>query len=111
MIVIKLFLILVLSIIFIVFAFSSKLKVVQKLSVVIGYFVLFLFIVYPEYSDEVAKLFSIGSGKDLVLYITVSLTSLMNVILYVGVKNNNRAITKIIREEAKKDAKKCKESK
>jgi len=107
MIAIKLFLILVLTIGFVVFAFSSKLKIIQKLSVVVGYFVLFLFIVYPQYSDEVAQLFGIGTGKDLVLYITVSLTSLMNIVLYVGVKNNNKVITKIIRDGAKKSAKLC----
>jgi len=107
MIVLKLFLILVLTVGFFTFAFSSKLKIVQKLSIVIGYFILFLFIVYPQYSDKVAQLFGIGAGKDLVLYITVSLTSLMNIVLYVEVKNSNKAVTRIIRDGAKKSAKLC----
>ncbi len=108
MIVVKLFLILVLTIGFIIFAFSSRLKTVQKLSVIVGYFILFLFILYPQYSDEVAQLFGIGTGKDLIMYISISLMSLMNIVLYVGVKNNSKAITKLTRENAKKNAKLCK---
>ena len=111
MVVLKLFLILVLTIGFIIFAFSSKLKTVQKMSVIVGYFILFLFILYPQYSDEVAQLFGIGTGKDLIMYISISLMSLMSIVLYVGVKNNDGAITKLIREDAKKSAKKCKQSK
>ncbi len=108
MVVIKLFLIAVVSIGFAIFAFSSKLKIIQKLSVLFGYFSLVFFIVFPHYSDKVANFFSIGTGKDLIIYIAVSLMSLMSIVLYVGVKNNDKAITKIIREDAKKNAKKCK---
>jgi len=107
MIVIKIFLILVLTIAFIIFSFSSRLKVIQKLSVIIGYCVLFLFIANPQYSDKVAHIFSIKSGTDLVLYIVMSITSLINIVLYVGQKNTNRIITKIIRESSKRHAKKC----
>jgi len=107
MIIIKLFLIIVLSIIFILFAFSTKKRTFQKLFVVFGYLVLVVFIVDPGYSDKVAHLFSIGTGKDLVLYIFAAITSLINIVLYIGSKGHDSAITKIIRENAKKDAKKC----
>jgi len=107
MIMIKIFLILVLTIAFVIFSFSSKLKIIQILSVIIGYLIIFLFIADPQYSDKVAHIFSIKSGTDLVLYIVMSLTSLVNIVLYVGLKNDNKIITKIIREGAKRDAKKC----
>ena len=108
MIFIKIFLITVLTIIFILFAFSSRLKIFQKLSVVGGYLALFLFILFPRYSDKIAQFFSIGTGKDLILYITVSLMSLISIIIYVGMKNNSLAITKIVRNGAVKNAKRCK---
>ncbi len=108
MIFIKIFLIAVLTAIFIIFAFSSRLKIFQKLSVILGYLTLFFFILFPHYSDKIAQLFSIGTGKDLILYITVSLMSLISIIIYVGMKNNALAITKIVRNDAIKNAKKCK---
>ncbi|MDX1807960.1 MAG: DUF2304 family protein [Sulfurospirillaceae bacterium] len=107
MMIIKIFLILILTIAFVVFSFSTRLKVIQKLSVITGYCVIFLFVINPQYSDQVAQIFSIKSGTDLVLYIVMSITSLINIVLYVGQKSNNRIITKIIREDAKRDAKKC----
>ncbi len=107
MIFIKFLLILIVTIGFIIFSFSSKLKIFQKLLIIIGYAVVFFFILYPSYSDEIAHMVSIKSGTDLVVYIVLALTVLMNIILYVGQNNNNKMITKIIRETAKKDAKKC----
>jgi hypothetical protein len=107
MIIIKLFLLVILSIAFFLFAFSSRLRAVQKLSVISGYLILFLFIAYPKYSDAVAHLFSIQSGTDMVIYIVVPLTALVNIVLYIGFKNDNASITKIIREQAKHDAKRC----
>ena len=107
MIIIKIFLILLLTIGFLIFSFSSKLKVLQKLTVIAGYCVIFFFIAEPQYSDKVAHIFSIEKGSDLVLYIVTSIISLVNIILYVNQKNNNRMITKIIREGAKRNVKKC----
>ena len=107
MIFIKFLLILIVTIGFIIFSFSSKLKIFQKLFIIIGYTVVFFFILYPSYSDEIAHIVSIKSGTDLIVYIVLSLTVLMNVILYVGQNNNSKVLTKIIREMAKKDAKKC----
>jgi len=107
MIFIKLFLIVVLSTIFLIFAFSTKLKIIQRLSIIFGYFILFFFILFPSYSDDVAHFFSIGTGKDLILYIAVSLISLISIILYVRVQGNIEMITKIVREDAKNRAKKC----
>ncbi len=108
MIILKLFLIIILTIGFILFSFSSKMKIFQKISIILGYLTLFLFITFPHYSDKIAHLFGIGYGKDLIIYILVALTGLMNIVLYVGVNKNHAAITKIIRDGAKKNAKRCK---
>jgi len=105
MIFIKFFLISILTLAFLIFSFSSKLKIFQKLSVLGGYALVFLFILKPEYSDAVAHIFSIQSGTDLIVYIVLAITALVNIILYVNQKNNNRMITKIIRETAKQNAK------
>jgi len=107
MIIIKVFLILVVTIGLLIFSFSSKLKVIQKLTVIVGYCTIFFFIAEPQYSDKVAHFFSIEKGKDLVLYIATSIISLVNIILYVGQKNTNKMMTKIVREEGKRNAKKC----
>jgi len=108
MIIIKIFLILILTFGFVVFAFSSRLKILHKVSIVMGYFVMFLFIIYPKYSDKVAHFFSIGTGRDLIFYIAISLISLLSIIIYVSVRYNKTIITKIIRDGAIKNAKKCK---
>jgi hypothetical protein len=107
MIFIKFLLILILTIAFIIFAFSYKLRIFQKLSVISGYLLVFFFILYPQYSDTIAHLFSIKSGTDLIIYIVVALSVLVNIVLYVGQNNTNRIITKIVRENAKEHAKKC----
>ena len=107
MVVFKLFLIAVLTIAFILFSFSKRMKIFQKLSLIMGYLILFLFIMFPRYSDEVAHFFGIGYGKDLIVYILVALTGLMNIVLFVGVNKNHANLTKIIREVAKKNAKRC----
>lgn len=107
MILIKILLILIATVGFLIFSFSSKLKIFQRLFLIIGYAALFFLILYPAYADKIAHIFSIKSGTDLVVYIVLSLTVLMNVILYVGQKNHHKVLTKIIRETAIKDAKKC----
>jgi len=110
MIIIKVFLILVVTIGLLIFSFSSKLKIIHKLIVIIGYCTIFFFIAEPQYSDKVAHFFSIEKGKDLVLYIATSIISLVNVILYVDQKNTNKMMTKIVRGDAKQRAKQCNES-
>lgn len=108
MIFIKIFLISVLTLGLFIFSLSSKVRIFQKISIIAGYVILSFFIVYPQYSDTVAHYFSIGTGKDLILYVVVSLMSLLSIILYVNSENNHKIITKIIRDGAKKNAKKCK---
>jgi len=107
MIFIKFLLIAILTLAFVIFSFSSRLKIFQKLVVIAGYGVVFFLILYPSYADEIAHLVSIKSGTDLIVYIVLALMALMTMVLYVGQNNNNKMITKIIRETAKKDAKKC----
>ncbi len=108
MIFFKIFLLILLSVGFVLFSFSSKMRTLQKISVIVGYFTLFLFILFPKYSDYLAVLFGIGYGKDLIVYVLIALTGLINIILYVGVGSNHRSITKITRESAKRNAKRCK---
>lgn len=108
MIFLKIFLLTVLTLIFIIFSFSQRLKIIQKMSVLTGYFILFVFILNPSLADKVANFFSIKNGTDLVVYIVIAITSLINIILYVGQINNKSIVTKIIREGAKHNAKRCK---
>ncbi len=107
MIFLKIFLLAVLTIVFIVFSFSQRLKIFQKMGVLTGYFILFLFILNPSLADEVAHFFSIKNGTDLVVYIVIAITSLINIVLYVGQMNSNTVVTQIIREGAKHNATKC----
>lgn len=108
MIFIKLFLLIILTSIFLLFSFSSRMKIFQKSIVIFGYIVTFLLILFPRLSDKAAHLVSIKDGTSLVVYVVLSLTSLVSMILYVGQKNNRYMLTKIIRERAKHDAKECK---
>ncbi len=108
MILFKIFLITILSIVFVVFSFSSKLKIFQKISILGGYFLFFIFIIFPKLSDKAAHTISIKSGTDLMVYITLVLMSLVSIFLYVKTKNNEHMIIQIIRKKAKDDAKKCK---
>jgi len=107
MIVIKTILLVILSIVFILFSFSQRHKYAQKIFVFIGYFILFIFILKPEWSDKVAKIFGIQTGASLIVYLSIALLSLIAIILYVNLKNQSIAITKIVREMGIKDAKKC----
>ncbi|WP_456488417.1 DUF2304 family protein [Caminibacter pacificus] len=107
MILIKTVLIAILSIAFVLFAFSNKQKHFQKIVVFLGYFVLFVFIIKPKWSDTVANFFGIETGAALIVYLSIALLSLISVIIYVNQKKQNEAITKIVREMGIKDAKKC----
>lgn len=108
MIFIKIFLIFMLTLSFVLFAFSSKWKIFQKLSILTGYFTTLFFIIFPKVADKIAHIFSIKSGTDLMVYITLALMSLISIIIYIKVKNNGKILTKIIRNEACKNARKCK---
>lgn len=108
MVIIKIFLILILTLVFIILSFSSRMKILQRISFIFGYLTIFFFIIFPHYSDTVAHFFNIGTGKDLIIYITISILSLLVVIIYVDTKHSNRTITKIIRESSLQNAKKCK---
>lgn len=107
MIFIKLFLLVIVTLAFVIFAFSSKLGTLKKLVIIGGYAAVAFFILFPAYADRIAHLFSIKSGTDLIVYIVLALIVLMVMILYVGQNKNSRMITKVIREIAKENAKKC----
>ncbi|NPA45250.1 MAG: DUF2304 domain-containing protein [Chlorobi bacterium] len=105
--VIKTGLLVILTLIFLLFSFSTKHKHYQKMVVILGYLVLFAFILNPQWADKVAKFFGIESGAALITYISIALLSLISIVLYVKQKNQNESITKIIRHIGIKDAKKC----
>ncbi len=107
MIFIKLFLLVILTSIFLLFSFSSRMKIFQKSIVILGYMTTFMLILFPRLSDKIAHMVSIKDGTSLVVYVVLALTSLVSMILYVGQKNNRYMLTKIIRERAKHDAKHC----
>jgi len=104
--IIKIFLLVILTLGFLIFAFSIKLKNFQRMVVILGYLSLFVFIINPSLSDKVAHFFGIGLGSSLITYIAIGVLSLVNVILFVDTKINKDAITKIVRDKAIKDAKK-----
>jgi len=104
MIFIKGLLLVLLTLGFLIFAFSLKLKNFQRIVVIVGYITLFIFISDPILSDRVANLFGIEFGSSLITYLTIGVLSLVNVILFVDTKVNKDAITKIIREGAIRDA-------
>ncbi len=106
MIIVKIFLLFLLTLGFVIFGFSIKLKNFQRLVVIFGYFTLFIFIINPSLSDKVAHFFGIGLGSSLVIYITIGVISLLNIILFVDTKMNKDAITKIVREMGIEHAKK-----
>jgi len=107
MIIVKLLLILILTLSFLVFAFSLKLKNFQILGVILGYLLLFLFIINPSLSDKVAHYFGIGTGASLITYVSIGVLSLVSVIIFIDTKTNHDAITKIVRKIGIDDAKKC----
>ena len=107
MIIIKIFLLLILTLGFLIFSFSLKLKNFQILGVIFGYIILFFFILNPQYSDKVVNYFGIGLGVNLIIYITLAVLSLVNIILFVDTKKNKDAITKITRKMGLDNAKRC----
>jgi len=110
MIFIKIFLILILTLAFMLFAFSLRLKNFQRIAVILGYLALFIFIIDPPLSDVVARYFGIGYGRDLVIYILLAVMSLISIILFVDTKTNKDALTKIVRKIGVDNAKKCTKS-
>ena len=107
MIFIKLFLIIVLTLITLVLAFSSRYRTVQRLTLLIFYLFLSFLILFPHYADAIASFFGIGRGVDLVIYLAIAILSLTIAILYAKTKMNERALVRIIRELAILKARKC----
>ncbi len=107
MIFVKIFLIAVLSIVFLLVAFSSRYRTYQRMSVIFFYLFLAYLILFPKVADKVAQFFGIGRGVDLIIYLAIAILSLIVAVLYAKVKMDERAITKIVREIAIIEAKEC----
>ena len=110
MIVIKLFLIAVLTVVFLLLALSSRFRTYQRITVIFFYLFLAFLILFPQTADKVAAFFGIGRGVDLIIYLSIAVLSLVVAILYAKVKMNERSITKIVRELAIMKGEKCDES-
>ncbi len=108
MIFIKIFLIAVLSIVFLLMAFSSRYRTYQRITVIFFYLFLAYLILFPDVADKVAGFFGIGRGADLIIYLAIAILSLIVAVLYAKVKINERAITKIVRDIAIMKARECK---
>ena len=107
MIFVKIFLIAVLSIVFLLVAFSSRYRTYQRMSVIFFYLFLAYLILFPKVADKVAQFFGIGRGVDLIIYLAIAILSLIVAVLYAKVKMDERAITKIVQEIAIIEAKEC----
>ncbi len=101
--------ILILSIVFLLLALSSRFRTYQRLIIVAFYILLSFLIIFPQKADKIAAFFGIGRGVDLIIYLSIAILSLIVAILYAKVKMNERALTKIIRTLAIMQAKKCHE--
>ncbi|NPA03341.1 MAG: DUF2304 domain-containing protein [Epsilonproteobacteria bacterium] len=107
MILIKFFLITVLSIVFLLLALSSRFRTYQRITVILLYLFLAFLILFPQTADKVAEFFGIGRGVDLIIYLSIAVLSLIVAILYAKLKMTERAITKIIREIAVDKSREC----
>ncbi len=107
MIFIKIFLILVLSVVFLLMALSSRYRTYQRLTVIFFYLFLAYLILFPKVADKIASFFGIGRGVDLIIYLSIAILSLIVAVLYAKVKLNERAITKIVRDIAIMKSKEC----
>ncbi len=107
MIFIKIFLIAVLTVIFLLASLSSRFRTYQRVTLIFFYLFLALLILFPQKADKVAEFFGIGRGVDLIIYLAIAILSLTVAILYAKLKINERAITKIVREIAIMKSRKC----
>ena len=97
MIFIKILLLLMIAIAFTIIASMNKYKILNKLIILLFFFISAYFIVFPKQSDIVANLLDIKSGSNLVVYISITLIFLFVVSLFSKVKRQDRVNTRLIR--------------
>ncbi|NPA84204.1 MAG: DUF2304 domain-containing protein [Epsilonproteobacteria bacterium] len=107
MIFVKLVLILILTITLILLALSSRFRPYQYLTIALFYLGIAYLIIFPDQADAIAHFVGVGRGVDLIIYLSIAILTLIVAILYTKVKANERAITKIVRQIAIMEAKRC----
>jgi len=100
MIFIKIILLFIVAIAFIIVASMNKYKILNKVTILVFFFISAYLIIFPEQSDIIANLLDIKSGVNLVVYISVSILFLFMVSIYAKVKRQDRTLTKLIRMRA-----------
>jgi hypothetical protein len=110
MIFLKIFLILVLTLVLGLLALSSRFRTYQRITIILFYIFLSYLILFPKQADAVAAFFGVGRGVDLVIYLAIAVLTLIVAILYAKLKISERAITKIVRDIAIMKARECDDS-
>ncbi len=110
MILAKLFLILLLTFLFLFFSLTDKYHTIKKIMIFISYLFGILLIIFPPIAISVAKSFNIVDSNNVILYLIIGVLTLIIGTLYAKTKDN-RAITKIVREIAITNYIKTEESK
>jgi hypothetical protein len=100
MIFIKTTLAIILSISVVILMFSGKFKTFMRLFLVLFYLILLVFIAAPPLSDKVANFFGIGTGKDMIIYLSIAIIWFLTSLNHAKIKRTERHITELVRKEA-----------
>jgi len=105
MITLKIFLSLIVTVAFLILAFSSKYVYFKKLVLFFFYLLAIFFVISPESADVLSTFLGIkSSGSILILYISVGMLFLFFANLYMHNKKAEHKFTLLIRELAIRDA-------
>lgn len=100
MILVKIILLVILSLAFIIMAFTNKYKVLNKVLILFFFVITAIFIIFPQQSDIVASILGISTGANLAVYLSVSILFLVVSSLYAKQKRQERMITRLVRKRA-----------
>ena len=100
MIFIKTTLALILSLSVVILMLSGRYKAYMRLFMILFYVILLIFIAAPPLSDKVANYFGIGTGKDMIIYLSIAVIWFMTVINHAKIRVMERNITELVRKDA-----------
>lgn len=106
---IKIILILLLLISLRLFIVQRSLQLAKRLTAVLLFSVLMLFVLFPELSTVIANRVGIGRGVDLTFYLSHLFELLLAIILWRRLKTQEERITKLTRETALREVSKPEE--
>ncbi len=72
---------------------------------------LLLFVLFPNFSIEIASFVGVGRGVDLVIYVFIVLLLISNLYFFIKLEELDRELTRLVRIIALKDLKKRKKKK